>query len=80
MIRFRLFFRDIRLRPMMPQLYVSWEEGYEVVVELYWLGSFDSNASESRATLQARLDLPERVGEWLLPRYDRWSQDRSWIS
>jgi hypothetical protein len=65
---------------MLPQLYMSWEEGYEIVVELYWLGSFDSYASESRATLQVRLDLPPRAGEWLLPRYDRWSQDRSWVS
>jgi hypothetical protein len=79
-IRLRVIRRDLSLRSMLPQLYVSWEEGYEVVVELYWLGTFNPWADESRVTLQARFDLPPRLGEWLLPRYNRWSEEKTWVS
>lgn len=76
----KFFWRGASLRPMLPQVYVTWEEGYEIVVELYWLGSFDPYVSESRATVQVRTDLGERFGEWMLPRYERWAQDRTWVS
>jgi hypothetical protein len=73
------FYSRIYWRGLLPGLYLSWEET-TLTIEVYWGGPGPSNLGVSILGAETKVEVPKRIEPWLLPRWDRWAKDRSWVN